>query len=404
VPRPTPRVIAMNAETAREPAPALRRARLATATLFFANGCGLGSWVPHIPEVKLAHGLSEGALGLALLVIAVGAVAALPVAGALTARFGSRPVSRGAALWFCAVLPLPLLAPDMTFLLASFILLGTGSGALDVSMNAHAVLIEERYGRPIMSSFHGLFSLGGLVGSALAGGAMELGLPPAEHLATTAAILAVTVLIAWPGLLPTSPAGDVGPLFVVPRGELVVFGTIALIALMAEGAIGDWSAVYIRMDLGAAPSTAAYGFAAFSLTMAIGRFSGDRLVASLGAVAVLVGSALIGAGALAAALITAHPMAAVVGFAGMGLGLSNIIPIVFSAAGRLPGLAPGIGIAAVSTTGYFGFLAGPPLIGLVAEVSSLPIGLGVVALLVGAIVLGARTMQGRQVPVAALDG
>jgi MFS family permease len=158
------------------------------------------------------------------------------------------------------------------------------------------------------------------------------------------------------------------------------------------------------MDLDAAASTAAYGFAAFSLTMAIGRLTGDRLVERLGAAAVLVGSALIGAGALAAALITAHPMAALVGFAGMGLGLSNIIPIVFSAAGRLPGVAPGIGIAAVSTTGYFGVLAGPPLIGLVAEVSSLPIGLSVVALLVGLIVVGATTMQGREVPVAALDG
>jgi fucose permease len=182
----------------------------------------------------------------------------------------------------------------------------------------------------------------------------------------------------------------------------VVLGAVSLIALMAEGAMGDWSAVYIRMDLGAAASTAAYGFAAFSLTMAIGRLTGDRLVARLGAVAVLVGGALIGAGALGAAVIAAHPMAAVIGFAGVGLGLSNIIPIVFSATGRLPGLAPGIGIAAVSTTGYFGFLAGPPLIGLVAEVSSLPIGLGAVALLVGWIVVGATALQRRQEPVAAL--
>jgi MFS family permease len=152
------------------PSPDLRRARLATATLFFANGCGLGSWLPHIPDVKIWHGLSDGVLGLALLAIAGGAVASLPVAGALTARYGSRPTSRAAAVLFCAVLPLPLLAPDFPLLLAAFVLLGIGTGTLDVSMNAHAVLVEERYGRPIMSSFHGLFSLGGLV--ALAGGAM----------------------------------------------------------------------------------------------------------------------------------------------------------------------------------------------------------------------------------------
>jgi MFS family permease len=396
-------VTALNAEAAREPPPELRRARLATAALFFANGCGLGSWVPHIPDVKIWHGLSEGALGLALLVIAAGAVVALPVAGALTARFGSRPVSRGAALWFCVVLPLPLLAPDMGPLLASFVLLGIGTGALDVAMNAHAVLIEEHYGRPIMSSFHGLFSLGGLVGSALAGGATELGVPPAEHLTTAAVILGVLVLIAWHALLPTAPAGGGERLFALPRGHFVVLGAIAFIALLAEGAMGDWSAVYIRINLGAAASTAAYGFAAFSLTMAMGRLTGDRLVARHGAAAVLIAGALIGAAALALALIVGDPLAAVVGFAGMGIGLSNIIPIVFSAAGRLPGLAPGIGIAAVSTTGYFGFLAGPPLIGLVAEVSGLPIGLGLVAVLVSLIALGTMGLQRHHVAVAALS-
>jgi MFS family permease len=139
----------------------LRRARVATAALFFANGCGLGSWLPHIPDVKIWHMLSDGVLGLALLAIAAGAVASLPIAGALTACYGSRPTARAAALLFCTVLPLPLLAPDFALLLAAFVLLGIGIGALDVSMNAHAVLVEERYGRPIMSSFHGLFSLGG---------------------------------------------------------------------------------------------------------------------------------------------------------------------------------------------------------------------------------------------------
>ena len=384
--------------------PGLRGARLATATLFFANGCGLGSWLPHIPDVKIWHGLSDGVLGLALLAIAGGAVAALPIAGALTARFGSRPIARTATLLFCAVLPLPLLAPDFPLLLATFVLLGVGIGALDVSMNAHAVLVEERYGRPIMSSFHGLFSLGGLAGAALAGGAMAVGVPPVEHLVTAAVVLGAAVLAAWPALLPTVPAPGGSPLFVMPRGRLAVLGGIALIAFLAEGAMGDWSAIYIRMDLGASPATAAWGFAAFSLTMAIGRLTGDRLVARFSPAGMVVAGALIGALTLGAALIASHPIAAVLGFAGMGIGLANIAPIVFSAAGRLPGLAPGIGIAAVSTAGYFGVLAGPPLIGLVAEVSGLPVGLGVVALTVGLMVLGAGALTLRPARAVALAG
>ncbi len=386
------------------PSLAVGRARLAVAAVFFANGCGLGSWVPHIPDVKLWHGLSDAALGLALLAIAAGAVAALPVAGALVARFGSRPVTRGAALLFCTALPLPLLAPDVPTLLAALALLGVGTGSLDVAMNAHAVLIEERYGRPIMSSFHGMFSLGGLAGAALAGAAMQAGLPPVMHLALSAAVLGLAVLAAWPALLPTAPAVSGGPLFVLPRGRLIGLGAVAVIGLMAEGAMGDWSAVYLRMDLGATAATAAYGFAAFSLAMALGRLSGDRLVARFGPAGVLVAGALIGAGTLGAALLAADPALAVLGFAGMGIGLANVVPVVFGAAGRLQDLAPGIGIAAVSSAGYFGFLAGPPLIGLVAEASGLAVALGLVAAVVGLMALGADALQSPARRAEALAG
>ncbi len=179
----------------------------------------------------------------------------------------------------------------------------------------------------------------------------------------------------------------------LPRGRLVVLGVIAIIGLMAEGAMGDWSAVYIRMDLRATASTAAYGFAAFSLAMAIGRLTGDRLVARFGPGGILAAGALVGGGTLGAALLAGHPLAAILGFAGMGIGLANVVPIVFGAAGRFPELSPGIGIAAVSTAGYCGFLAGPPLIGLVAEVDGLSLGLGLVAATVGLMALGAGALQ-----------
>jgi MFS family permease len=314
----------------------LRRARRATATLFFANGAGLGSWLPHIPDVKLWHELSDGVLGLALLAIAGGAVAALPVAGALTARHGSRAIARAAAVLFCAVLTLPLLAPDLPLLLAAFVLLGIGIGALDVSMNAHAVLVEERYGRPIMSSFHGMFSLGGLVGAALAAGAMSASIAPVPHLALSAAVLGAAVLAAWRALLPSAPAPADGPLFVLPRGRLAVLGAVALAAFLAEGAIGDWSAIYLRMALGTSPATAAWGFAVFSLTMALGRLTGDRLVARFSPAALLLAGAALGSVTLAAALLIGQPAGALLGFAAMGLALSNVAPLVFSAAGRLP--------------------------------------------------------------------
>jgi fucose permease len=173
---------------------------------------------------------------------------------------------------------------------------------------------------------------------------------------------------------------------------------------MAEGAMGDWSAIYLRMDLGTSPATAAWGFSAFSLTMAIGRLSGDRLVARFSPAMILIAGVVLGSVTLAGALLIADPVAAVLGFAGMGLGLANIAPIVFSAAGREPGLAPGIGIAAVSTAGYGGFLAGPPLIGLVAEASGLPLGLGLVTLGVGLMALGAGALQRTRIPAAALAG
>jgi fucose permease len=256
-----------------------------------------------------------------------------------------------------------------------------------------------------MSSFHGLFSLGGLVGAALAGGAMTLDVAPVAHLALSAAVLGAAVLAAWPALLPTAPAPAGGPLFVLPRGRLAVLGGVALAAFMAEGAMGDWSAIYLRMDLGTSPATAAYGFAAFSLSMARGRLTGDRLVARCSPATLLTAGALLGSVTLAAALLLAHPAAAVVGFAGMGLALANVAPLVFSAAGRLPDLAPGIGIAAVSTAGYGGLLAGPPLIGLVAELGGLPLGLGLVALVVALMLPGASALRPRRAaPAVALAG
>jgi fucose permease len=383
------------------------RARWAVSTAFFINGVVLASWVPHIPAVKAAHALSDGALGAVLLCMALGAVLALPLAGWLTSRVGSHRSTACAALGLCVALPLPVVSPSVALLSLSLVLLGACNGMLDVSMNAQAVAIEARYRRPIMSSFHGFFGLGGFAGAALAGGAMSLGIDGARHVVTMAVLCGLAVAHAqrW---FPSSPAEPQGPgfAFATPSRALLGLGILAFCALLAEGAMADWSAVYMRDALGTSAAEAATGFAAFSLTMAGGRFAGDLLAARLGRTKLLRVSSVIAAGGLGAALLIGQPSAAVIGFGLVGAGISNAVPVLFGAAGGTPGVAPGMALAAVATTGYLGFLAGPPLIGLAAEMAGLPAALGIVsvlcafsALYVGRIVAGradpGRSLQNR---------
>ena len=355
--------------------------RLAVLTIFFVNGAGLASWVAHIPLVKERLELSEGLLGLALLAMAVGALLAMPLMGWLVPRFGSRTLTTVAVMLFCLVLPLPVLASSLASLVAALMLFGACNGALDIAMNAQAVGVEKLYRRPIMSSFHALFSLGGLVGAALGGLVLAAGISPNIHILLATAILMLAAITALPKLLPdTMQAVIHGHGFVRPSGPLIFLGLLAFLVLLGEGAMADWGAVYLHSTLGTSAGFAALGYAAFSLTMAVGRFTGDALISRFGAVAFARVSATLGATGLGAALVIGHPLAALVGFACVGLGLSNLVPILFSAAGRASGINPGMAIAAVATMGYFGFLAGPALIGFTAELVSLPTALGLVVL------------------------
>jgi predicted MFS family arabinose efflux permease len=318
--------------------------------------------------------------GVVLLAMAAGAVVALPTAGRLIRLMGSRAVSAVAALALCLAMPLPVLSPTVSVLVAALALLGACNGLLDVSMNAQAVVVEQRAGRPIMSSFHALFSLGGVAGALLAGGAMSVGVGDVAHVVVSALVALAAVAIAIPGLVTTPPGPDAtGPTLARPSGSLVSLGALALLGLLAEGAMADWSAVYLHDTLGASSSTAALGFAAFSLAMGAGRFGGDALVDRLGPRGVLRMSSAVAALGLGAALLLGRPAIGVVGCALVGLGIANVIPLLFSAAARVPGVPPGQALAAVATTGYLGFLAGPPLIGVVAETAGLAVGLGVVS-------------------------
>jgi MFS family permease len=376
------------------------RARAAISAVFFTNGAVFASWIAHIPAVKAQHRLGDGELGLVLLSTAIGSVLALPIAAWLIARWGSRVMTGAAALGFCVMLPLPVISPNVALLAIVLALFGACNGTLDVSMNAQAVLLEERSRRPIMSSFHGLWSLGGLGGAAAASAAMALGLGAVTHVVGAMVVSAAVVVVALGGLLPAAGRnGDTAPVFVKPPPALLGLGLVAFCALLAEGAVGDWSAVYLRDARGATPAAAAAGFAAFSLMMAAGRFAGDRFSRLLGPSRLLRASGATSAIGLATALLADTPAMGIIGFGLVGLGIANVIPVVFSAAGRVGGLPPATALAAVATTGYGGYLAGPPLIGLTAEVAGLPAALGILAVACAVIVIWANAMPRPRGPV-----
>lgn len=371
-------------------AAAARAARTSTAAVFFLNGVGMANWVVRIPAVQERLGLGTGRLGLGLLGVAAGALVAMPLAGRLVARHGSRPVTRVSALLFAGALALPALAPSFALLAAALVVLGAANGALDVAMNAQAVAVEReyerRYARPIMASFHALFSFGGLAGAAAGGLLAAHGVGAPAHLAWTALAVGMAITGAAARMLPAAAdAAPDGPAFARPTRALAALGVVAFCVLFGEGAMADWSAVYLRDVTGAGPGLAAAGYATFSLAMASGRAVGDGLTVRLGAARLVRLGGLLAALGLAVALLVAQPWAAVAGFGAVGAGLSIVFPTVLTAAGRLPGGAPSAAIAAVSTVGYTGFLAGPPVIGLVAEVVSLRGGLALVVVM-GAVI------------------
>jgi MFS family permease len=360
--------------------PQARSARWAVSAIFFLTGAGTANWAVRIPALQERLGLSPGRLGLALLGVSAGAIASMPIAGRLVARHGSRPVTRLAAIAFAVALSLPALAPSFALFTAALAVLGLANGMLDVSMNAQAVSVQRHYRQPIISRIHALYSFGGLAGAAIGGRMASHGVGPVSHLATVALVLAVAGLGAGSGLLPAASdaAPEQSPTARLTR-SLVALALVAFCVLFGEGAMANWSAVYLRDAVGAGPGLAAAGFAAFSLTMAAGRAVGDALTTRLGAARLTrVGGALATLGATLA-IVVPRPWAVIVGFGAMGAGLSSVFPLVLAAASRTPNVVPGAAIAAVSMCGYAGLLAGPPLIGAVANVLTLRGGLAIVA-------------------------
>jgi MFS family permease len=378
---------------------ASRRHRLAVTVVFAGNGMLFASLFARLPEVQARLGLSEGELGLALLGAPVGLVAAVWPAGAWVVRAGSRRVSAAGAAAFVAVVALPALAGGLAPLVAAMVLLGAASGTLDVAMNAQGVTVERRDPRRIFASLHAGFSFGALAGALSSGLAAEAGFALGLHLAAVGLVVGCAMAASIRAFLPDAGQPEDGAGFARPTGPLLAIGAVALCALLAEGALNDWSAVYLADVQGAAPGLAAAGLAAFSTAMGVGRLAGDRLAARVGGARLASSGLLVAAAGFAGAAAAPGAAASLIAFVTLGLGLAAVYPLCLRIAAEQPGIPPAAAIAAVTTTGYTGFLAGPPLVGFVAEATSLRISLVAVGTLcVAAAALARSASPGSRPP------
>jgi MFS family permease len=373
----------------------LRSPRAAVAAAFLIHSTVSGTWAPRLPAIKQSLGLSDGELGTALVGLAIGLLVGTRLAGAPVDRFGSRPVMRAGFPLLAATLLLPGLAGNGFALFVSLLVLGVVSGALDVAMNAQGIEVERRLGRPILSGLHGLWSVGLGLGAGIAAVAAAVEADPLEHFAVVGAVLAVASLVFLRGLLPAhhhvrEESQDDEQATVRWTPALVLLGLIAFCSFVGEGSASDWSAVYMTQELGTSAALGAVAFAAFAVTMAIARFAADPLRTRLGNVSLVRGGSLIAAAGLGAALLIHEPAAGIAGFALLGLGLAPVVPIAFSAAGDLDPRATGRLVGRVATLGYVGSVAGPIMIGWLAEATSLRTSLGLVVLLALVIAVSAR--------------
>lgn len=356
----------------------------AVAAAFAINGALFGVWASRVPAFKEAFGLGEAALGVVLLCLAGGAIAAFPVAGHLSERWGPHTTTLRAALLYAPALMLIALAPSPVLLGIALFAFGALHGGMDVAMNGWAARVEDRLARPTMSVFHALFSLGAGVGAASGFFAVRAGLDPPAHFVLAAF---VGLALSWPlmhrgvAIYRHAPSTDDGPLVALPRGPLLLVGLIAFGVAMGEGAMADWSAVFLREVLDVGEGRAALGYAAFSATMVLTRLMGDRVTAHAGPVSTARGSGLLAALGLAVVVLAPTAGVALVGFALVGCGYAIVMPLVFSRAAHDPRMAPGPAIAAVASLAYGGMLLGPALVGFAAAATSLPVSFGLLAVL-----------------------
>ncbi|WP_281994888.1 MFS transporter [Ruegeria faecimaris] len=344
----------------------------AVAAMFILNGALFGIWASRIPAVRDHLDLSHEALGYGLLFMAAGAVCSFPVTGRLTDRFGAVVITRVIAILYTASLILLAFAGSFWALAFFLFVFGAFHGSMDVAMNAWAAEVERAYDRPVMSSFHAMWSLGAGLGALSGFGAIQMGLTVTQHFLLAGGIVVGLTLalsrVQWNSRR-VAPSGEA--VFALPSGGLILVGFFALCGALGEGAVADWSAIFLRDVTGARESVAALGYAVFSVTMVAFRLAGGVVIARFGPTATArFGGVCAALGVLA--VVSAYDAGiALVGFGLMGLGYAVIMPLAFSRAANDPHVPPGQAIASVATLGYGGLLIGPPLIGFLAEMLTL---------------------------------
>ncbi|MEJ7559582.1 MAG: MFS transporter [Pedobacter sp.] len=373
-------------------------AKGATKAIFLVCGIGISSWAPMVPYAKERLALNDANLGLLLLLLGGGAIVMMPVTGLLSHKFGSRIVMLWSAIFIAVLLPL-LLFIDSTFWMAiALFAFGAAIGTIDVAMNSHAVQVQNKFGKPIMSSFHGLFSVGGLLGSLGLGFLIKLGLEPLVAILSVSGMLLFIAIWKYRSLYTFSMEKEVmaeftaaitdGPAkrFTWLTASLLYLGLMCFAVFLSEGAMLDWSAVFLRENRGVDPALSGVGYAAFSVAMAIMRLLGDKIVLKLKGPIVVIGGALIASTGLFLVVFNTWLPMVLLGFVLLGIGAANIVPIFFSEAGRLKNVPASVAIPVVTVMGYTGQLAGPALLGFIAYHYSLDVAMGFTAsllLLVG---------------------
>jgi fucose permease len=361
-----------------------RTAWFAIAAVFFVNGVTLASWISRIPTLTERLELGPGQVGLALMALAVGALVAFPISGRLVDTRSSAFTLLFFGLVMVLSLPMLAIAPHLLVLIPALLLFGFGNGGMDVSMNAQGIEVERNAGRSIINSLHGCFSLGAFTGAAIGAGLAQLEAPPLVHFlgVSVLGLAALWCIRRW--LTPDAKdprKSDSAAAFALPPRSLWLLGALALCTSVGEGAMGDWSGLYLRDVLETSSGFAALGFAAFSVAMLVGRFTGDAMVRRFGAPRLVRTGGVLAAFGLGIALLLNQSVVMLLGFAAVGLGLSIVYPLVFSAAGNHPTISAGRAVASVATVGYGGFLAGPPILGWLAELTSLRAMMGLIVLL-----------------------